>query len=264
MGTIKSMKGNTALFRDLHYENDPLLIGNVWNVQSAKIFANAGFKAIATSSAAVAETLGYNDGEAMPFAEYLFIIKRLTGATGVPLSVDLEGGYGRKASQIVENISILSDAGVAGINIEDSVVTNGKRTIINDLEFTELIADICSTLKVRGIDIFINVRSDVFLLGLDNQVEESIKRIKTYEATGADGLFFPCVIQRDDIKALTSQSKLPVNVMCMPDLPSFNELKALGVKRISMANFYNRKTYEGLSRLITDTMQAGSFKPVFS
>jgi 2-methylisocitrate lyase-like PEP mutase family enzyme len=259
-----SMRTKADIFRELHNGEEPLLIGNVWNVQSAKIFEKAGFKAIATSSAAVAETLGYSDGENMPFDEYAFVIRRLVAGTTLPLSADIEGGYGREASEVVENIVTLSKAGVVGINIEDSVVSKGKRTIVDRLQFATLIESVCLELRERNIDVFVNVRSDAFLLRLPNAIEETIKRIDAYQSTGADGLFFPCVTVPEEIKALTTHTKLPVNVMCMPELPGFAELKAMGVKRISMGNFFNARIYDQLDKLITETMKSGNFKPVFA
>jgi 2-methylisocitrate lyase-like PEP mutase family enzyme len=257
------MKTKFQLFRELHRQTDPLLIGNVWNVQSAICFEKAGFKAIATSSAAVAATLGYNDGEAMPFDEYVFVIRRISKSVHLPLSVDLEGGYGRTASHITENIIALHKLGVVGVNIEDSLVTQGSRSINDHREFANLLKLVCKELKARNVEMFINVRSDVFLLALPDSIGESIRRINAYQTTGVNGLFFPCVIDPGDIRNLVVASKLPLNVMCMSDLPEFAELAASGVRRISMGNFFYSKLYAGLDTLITETIQKGSFRPVF-
>src|SRR6187551_2268307 len=121
-------KNQFETFNALHHQREPLLIGNVWNAQSAKVFEKLNFKAIATSSAAVAETLGYADGEQMSFEEYMFVVKHIARAVPLPLSVDLESGYGLDASDVAENILKLSKAGAVGINIEDSILRNGKRT----------------------------------------------------------------------------------------------------------------------------------------
>lgn len=107
-------------FKNLHQNEQPLLIGNVWNVQSAKVYEELGFKALATSSSAVANSLGYEDGEQMSFEEYFYLIERIAKSTSILLSVDLESGYGKDAIDIVENISKLSEIGIVGINLEDS------------------------------------------------------------------------------------------------------------------------------------------------
>lgn len=115
-------------FKQLHHGEEPLLLGNVWNVESAKVYEKLGYKALATSSSAVALSLGYEDGEQMSFEEYLYIIKRIKASVSIPLSVDLESGYG-DIDTIVSNILKLTEIGVSGINIEDTYVTGGTRKL---------------------------------------------------------------------------------------------------------------------------------------
>lgn len=133
--TITFMANTIATFKQLHHQSAPLLIGNVWNAQSARVFEKLGYKAIGTSSAAVAESLGYADGQAMSFEEYTFVITRIVKSSALPLSVDLESGYGNDASEIVKNIRVLQSLGVAGVNIEDSAIkkVNAKLQMRNGL-----------------------------------------------------------------------------------------------------------------------------------
>jgi 2-methylisocitrate lyase-like PEP mutase family enzyme len=250
-------------FKQLHHNAEPLLIGNVWNVQSAKIFEDLGFKAIATSSAAVAETLGYADGEEMSFEDYLLIIRSIARNIPVPLSVDLEAGYGSTVETIVENIKRLTGAGIAGINIEDSMVLNGNRSIVNAEAFASKIATITNLLSRQGLDIFINLRCDVYLLGMEDPVTEAMKRIDLYATTGADGLFFPCITDIKEIETLAAATRLPLNVMCMPELPDFTSLKNAGIKRISMGNFLNKKIYQGLGTEVKQILSNNNFISVF-
>lgn len=121
-------------FNNLHSQDKPLLIGNVWDVPSAKMAEELNFKAIATSSSAIAALLGYNDGEEMKFSELEYLVKRIALNTNLPLSVDLESGYSRDPKQIVNHIKRLSQVGVVGINIEDSVV-NQKRVLLDANDF---------------------------------------------------------------------------------------------------------------------------------
>ena len=240
-----------------------MLLGNVWNVQSAAILQKQQYKAIATSSMAIAETLGYQDGEQMPFDEYLLIIKRIKASTTIPLSVDLEAGYGETEEEIVRNIKLLYDLGIAGINIEDSVVNNSGRVIVSADGFAKKLASITARLKALDIDIFINVRCDAFLLGLPNACDEAVNRIKLYEKSGANGIFLPCITAIDDIKATVNCTRLPVNVMCMPGLPDFEVLRSLHVKRISMGSFLNNAVYKRAEVLSQNIVKEGNFSGLF-
>jgi 2-methylisocitrate lyase-like PEP mutase family enzyme len=251
------------LFKELHHQVEPMLLGNVWNVQSAKVFEKLNFKAIGTSSAAVAEALGYKDGENMPFEEYFLIIRRIKESTVTPLSVDLEAGYGKTEEEIINNIKRLHDLGVAGINLEDSVVSNSVRKIVGIESFAKKLENITDQLQAQHIDIFINVRCDAFLLNLPEARKEAIKRIAAYEKTGIHGIFLPCITEPDDIKATVNSTKLPVNVLCMPDLPDFDLLKSLGVKRISMGNFVNDWVYKKMEELCQGIINERNFSGLF-
>jgi 2-methylisocitrate lyase-like PEP mutase family enzyme len=246
----------------LHSQDSPLLFGNVWDVNSALIFQKLGFKAIGTSSAAIAASLGYEDGERMSFEHLLKITKDIQDKIQIPLTVDIEGGYGKHIDMICKNILSLANLGIAGVNIEDSVVNN-QREILEAQEFGEKIRKIKKYLSKNDAQIFMNVRTDFYIMGLDNPLEETLKRIKVYEQAGANGVFVPCIVSEKDIKQVVESTNLPVNVMTMPNLPNFNELKKLGIKRISMGPFvYNRlmKTFEDA---VSSILQEQSFNCLF-
>ena len=240
-----------------------MLICNVWDVQSAKTAQNLNFQAIGTSSSAIAAMLGYRDGEEMSFQELEYLVGRITKSVDIPLSVDLEGGFSRDPKEIVDNIIRLSDLGVVGINIEDSVVDE-KREILNANAFSKTLENICASLKKQNKEVFINVRTDAFLLGLPNPVEETIDRGQKYESAGADGLFVPCIVSEDDIKNVIEKISLPLNVMCMPNLPNFEVLNQLGVSRISMGNFVFGKMAAQHEQQLKNILEANSFNPIFS
>jgi len=250
-------------FRELHQQHDPLLIGNVWNVQSAKAYEKLGYKAVATSSSAVAFSLGYEDGENISFDEYFYIIERILKSISIPLSVDLEGGYGKTTDEIVLNISRLAKAGVVGVNIEDSAIIDGSRKLLSTDDFFNKLNEVIQKLKEQHAEIFVNVRIDPFLLGVDNAAEESLQRMKIIEQVGADGIFVPCITEVQDIERLTDVAKLPFSVMAMPELPDFNTLKRLGVKRISSGNFLNGYIYDQLETALKNIGETGSFSPIF-
>lgn len=250
-------------FKNLHRKEQPLLIGNVWNVQSAKVYEDLGYKAIATSSSAVAISWGYEDGEQMSFEEYFYVIERIVKTVSIPLSVDLESGYGNDAEKIVNNISRLSEIGVVGINLEDSFVINETRKLLDKEIFYEKLSAVISGLKEKGIEMFINVRTDTFLLGLENALSETLERIKMLEALNVDGIFVPCITVTNDIETIVRSTPIPINVMCMKDLPDFETLGRLGVKRISSGNFLNDYIYGNLKEIGQAIISKQDFSPVF-
>ncbi|MFP7658066.1 isocitrate lyase/PEP mutase family protein [Chryseobacterium proteolyticum] len=254
---------NIQIFRDLHHGNEPLLVGNVWNVQSAKVYEKLGYKALATSSSAVAHSLGYEDGEEMSFDEYFYMAERILKSVHIPVSVDLEAGYGNTTDEIVSNISKLSAAGAVGINIEDSIVVDGKRRLLSQDEIYEKFRPVISKLKDNAVEIFINFRTDPFLMGIENPVEETLQRIRIFEELGVDGIFVPCITDEEDIKTIVNATETPINVMCMPELPDFETLKTLNVKRISSGSFLNGYIYDRLEDAGREVVAKQSFSPIF-
>jgi 2-methylisocitrate lyase-like PEP mutase family enzyme len=242
------------IFHQLHHQEKPLILANAWNVKSAQLFELNGFKAIATSSAAIANSLGYDDGEKISFDEMFFVVRRIMACINIPLSVDMETGYSTNISEVISNIGKLHDIGVAGINIEDS---QGKDLFIKKL------SNIKNHLAKNNMQLFVNARTDSFLLNLPSALDLTLERIKPYEDAGADGLFVPLVAEKEEIKKITSATALPVNVLCMPGLSSFGELTECGVKRISMGNFLFKAHYNHLETLIKNINTRQSFSPLF-
>jgi 2-methylisocitrate lyase-like PEP mutase family enzyme len=246
-------------FRQLHHQNKPLLLGNVWNAHSARLFEKNGYKAIGTSSAAVANSLGYEDGEKISFDELLFVVKRIVAVVNIPVSADMEGGYSNSVTGVISNIEKLHDAGVAGINIEDS---HQKEMTTKDV-FSKKLGSIKNHLEKKNMKMFINARTDAFILKLPASLETTVERIKAYEQAGADGVFVPLISEPHAIKEIVESTTLPVNVMCMPDLPSFETLTALGVRRISMATWPFKFAYNKLDAAIKEVNLQRSFAPLF-
>lgn len=249
-------------FKSLHYQDQPLLIANVWDVASAKIAEELNFQAIGTSSSAIASLLGYQDGQEISFLELEYMVKRIALNSNLPLSVDLESGYGRNPKEITNNIKKLVDLGVVGINMEDSIIDK-KRTLLDAEKFVETLSEVAQSLQKENIDIFLNVRTDAFLLSNPKATEETKRRIKLYENAGADGIFVPCIEQISDMKEIIGATQLPINVMCMPNLPDFKVLNTLGVKRISMGNFIFDHMYDHCKTKIREIQTQQSFKPIF-
>lgn len=249
-------------FKSLHYKNTPLLIGNVWDVPSTRVAERLNFQAIGTSSSAIAKLLGYNDGEEIGFSELKYIVKRIVSSTNVPLSVDLESGYSRNPSEIADHIIQLAALGVVGINIEDSIFKN-DRILLDAHKFSKLLFEVRKLLEKENIEVFINVRVDTFLLRHPGVIEETKKRIRLYENAGADGIFTPCIEKKTDIEEIVNCTNLPINVMCMPNLPDFGILKEIGVKRISMGNFLFDTMYSEFEYITEKVLEEQSFKSIF-
>lgn len=247
-------------FKALHTARDLFILPNAWDAASAVILQESNYPAVGTSSAAVATSLGYEDGEEMPFTEYLIIIQRIVASVKVPVTVDMEMGYGKTKEAIISNLQKLVDAGVAGINIEDSVINNGKRSLKEAKEF----ADILSFIKSKTKDLlFINARCDTYLLHVKGKESETVNRLNLYESAGADGIFLPFIKEEKDITHAIKTSKLPLNVMAIPDLLDLNTLNKLGVKRVSMGPFLQKKTYSKTKELAKKILEQRSLKSIF-
>jgi 2-methylisocitrate lyase-like PEP mutase family enzyme len=213
-------------FAKLH--DDFLILPNAWDAGSARLMQNAGAKAIATSSAAVAWTHGYADGEAMPPALALQTVRAIAAATDLPVSADIEAGYAADARAAATRAVEVLDAGAIGINIEDG--TGAPDILSAKIEAIQKAA------RSKGAQIWINARVDVFLKGLmkgEEGLKESIRRAKLYSDAGASSIFVPAVVETAALQELTSNIKLPLNVLAWPGLPDAAALKQLGVKRLS-------------------------------
>ncbi len=215
-------------FRSLHQNDLPLLLANIWDAHTAQLAQQAGFKAMGSSSHAIAIALGYADGEEIPFETVLFVVKRIAAVSEVPLSVDFEAGYSNDPQEVARHVRQLTDLGVVGINLEDGTVKDGKRT----LDDASLMAEKIKAIKA-ATDIFINARIDTYTTKHADSLKESISRAQTYQAAGADGIFVPLIETEADIKTFVADVDLPLNVFTTPGLPDYETLGRLGVKRIS-------------------------------
>ncbi|HVI45298.1 MAG TPA: isocitrate lyase/phosphoenolpyruvate mutase family protein [Chitinophaga sp.] len=237
------MSSKFQQFKTLHEEQELFALPNAWDAASARTFQEKGFQAIGTSSAAVAGSLGFDDGEKMSFNDYLFVINRIHSVIQVPLTVDIETGYGTSNDEIYNNIQQLVSLGVSGINIEDSVINGASRQLQDAGIFAERLRYIRGRLEADKLELFINIRCDTYLLNIADKQAETQRRIEIYNNTGADGLFLPCIRLEEDILAAARSTKLSLNVMCIPGLPDFPTLYNLGVKRASMGPFMFSSIY---------------------
>lgn len=245
---------NYEKFNDLHHQAKPLIIANAWNVKSAQLIEKTGYNSVATSSGAIAESLGYADGEKIPFVEVMYMLQRIQGGISIPLSVDLERGYTDNLNELNATIQKLLDIGIAGINLEDA---QGEDIYLKKL------SSIKNYLEKTNQKLFINARTDGFLLKLPMPLETTLRRAKQYQEAGADGLFVTAVQDTAIIKEITAATPLPVNVVGVPAVASIETLAACGVKRISMAVLLYKATYNRLENMLNRIKTEYSFEPLF-
>jgi 2-methylisocitrate lyase-like PEP mutase family enzyme len=246
-----------AAFHRLHEGPEPLLLSNAWDAGSARLMESLGAKAVATTSAGVAWTHGYPDGDVLPVRMLLSTVVAITRAIRVPLTVDVEGGYSDEPSAVEETVARVVEAGAVGINIEDGSTTP-------DL--------LC--LKIErakragnhfGIDLFVNARTDVYLRGLapeDKRVPETLARAKLYREAGASGIFVPGLREPAEIRAVAADAGLPLNVMAWPGLPPAAELARLGVRRLSAGSGISQALWGKAAALAADFLKSGKSEPL--
>lgn len=238
-------------FTQMHQQKTPLLLANVWDAASVQAAEAAGYQALGTSSAAIAAMYGYEDGEGICFSELFSLLGYLKKKTRLPLSVDMEAGYSADPEQLIEHAAQLVRMGIVGINLEDSIVLDGRRHLVDPREFTQTLRVLRQTLRAKNMPLFLNIRSDPFLLGMPNALSETLRRWAMYSGY-ADGFFVPCVTQQSDIETIVTHIPLPLNVMHMPELPAYSVLATLGVKRISMGNAVHNTLLHSMQQQLSD------------
>lgn len=241
-----------------------MILGNVWDVPSLLAAQEAGVDALGTSSAALAATFGYDDGQALPFGLLVTMVQRLMRAATLPLSVDLEAGYADAVEDIAANVRRLAALGVVGINLEDSRIHRGKRQLEPMEAFAERLGALRHLLRDSNTTMFINVRTDPFLLDHPEARAESIRRGRCYREAGADGLFVPGIVAQEDIIAVVQAVALPLNVMGMPGMAGFAQLSDWGVRRISTGNGMHARLQAELRAWHCAIHEAQSLAPVLT
>jgi 2-methylisocitrate lyase-like PEP mutase family enzyme len=250
MTTTKQAQHAQA-FADLHKSGEPLLLPNAWDVASAAAIAGAGAKAIATTSAGVAWSLGVPDGADLGAERAAAVIARIVAAVDVPVSADIEAGY----SDVAATVAAVLQAGAAGVNIEDRRDGSGLYTAAE--QAARLTAARAAT---GGAPFWINARTDVFLGG-SGRIDEALERSAAYAAAGADSLFVPGLVDPAGIAELAA-GPLPVAVMVWPGAPSVAELAAAGAVRISLGSAIAQAAYGVAARAATELLTRGTYDSV--
>jgi 2-methylisocitrate lyase-like PEP mutase family enzyme len=223
-------------FHSLHAGKSPLVLFNIWDAGSARAVADSGAQALATGSWSVAAAHGYADGERLALDLAVANLARIVANTALPVSVDLESGYGPTADDVARVVGLVIQAGAVGCNLEDSLPADGS---LRSLEAqVARLQQARNTAEASGLPLFINARTDVFLQKPaqahdQDMVEQALERARAYARAGADGLFVPGLVDEALIDHLVQTSPLPVNIMVIPGTPPLARLAQLGVARIS-------------------------------
>ena len=236
--------------RELHHLAAPLVLPNVWDVASARALERAGASAIATTSSGVAASLGYPDGEAIPAGEMLAAVGRIAASVSLPVTADLEAGYGLAPAALVAG---LLNAGAVGLNLEDTDRAGEPARLTETDVQARHIAAIRQAATDRGVPVVINARIDSFLRGSGSmaaRLDDAIQRGRAYLAAGADCVFPIILADEEAIRRIVRELEAPVNVLAVPGVPSLARLAELGVRRVSLGG--------GLARYAMDEVEASA------
>ena len=239
-------------FYDLHHSGKLLILPNVWDCLGANLLESLHYPAIATASASVAFTNGFDDGQRISFDAVLAILKKITSSVTVPVSADIESGFAYNDEQLKQNIKQLLATGIVGINIED---TDKESNSIVPIEVQcEKIKLIKKVSEEMGVSLFINARADVYLRGKDFDTpelkfEEALKRGGAYKAAGANGFYPIGMTRREDIKRMVDQLQMPVNILTIPGIPELSVLNDIRVARVSLGPSFLKIAIKALKNL---------------
>jgi 2-methylisocitrate lyase-like PEP mutase family enzyme len=262
MSEIENQKLKAETFREMHRIARILVLPNTWDVASSRIIEGAGFEAIATSSAGVAFSLGYPDGQRISRSEMMAAVGRIARAVKIPVTADSEAGYGDRPEDAAQTATAVIEAGAVGMNLEDSC-DDAMHPLIDLTLAVEKIKAVREAASAGGIPIVLNARTDVYLAEVgkpESRYDETVRRLAAYRDAGADCLFAPGVRDESTIERLMKDLKWPLNILAGPGFPSVPELQKLGVARVSLGSGPMRATLGLLSRLAKELRTSGTYE----
>jgi 2-methylisocitrate lyase-like PEP mutase family enzyme len=259
--TKKTQAELARQFLDLHHGPKILVLPNAWDVASARIFEDAGFPAIGTSSAGVAFSLGYPDGQHMPRDEMLAVVRRIAEAVDVPVTADMEAGFGSTPEEVAKTAQAVIASGAVGMNLEDGAAD--RPAFLADLNLQkEIIRAVLQAATRAGEPLVLNARTDIFLYGMgpaETRLQRALERLNAYREAGAQCLFAPGVKDRETIAQLARAVDGPLNILATMGTPAVAELQELGVSRVSVGSGPMRATLGFLRRMADQLHEDGSF-----
>jgi 2-methylisocitrate lyase-like PEP mutase family enzyme len=260
-----NQKEKAELFLKFHKDKEILVLLNSWDVGSSRLIEACGYKAIATTSMGIAASLGYPDCQVIQLSEMIDAISGIVKGVQVPVTVDIEAGYGNNLNEIIESVNKIIATGIVGINIEDSIDLNP--VLIDEIEFCERISAIRALSDSLGFHLVINARTDSFYTSSGSPREklaESIKRGNKYRESGADCIFIQPVWDKETISTLVKEINAPINILANPGSgaglpPSVAELQDLGVARLSLGSGVMKATLALIKKIADELSEKGTY-----
>ncbi|MFD9703687.1 isocitrate lyase/phosphoenolpyruvate mutase family protein [Lentzea sp. NPDC059081] len=253
---MTSTADRTKLFHDLHRPG-PLVLPNAWDVASALVVAHAGAKAVATTSAGVAWSLGAPDGDSLERERAVDLVARIVEAVDVPVSADIESGFGETAEDVAETVGAIAEAGASGVNVEDGLGA-GLRDVEEQVERY-------AAARSAAPDIYLNARIDTYLRAVGesaDRLENTLERAKKYLEAGASGIFVPGVVDVETARKLVEGIGAPVNVLVWPGAPAVDEFAKAGVARVSLGSGVAEAAYAVARRAAEEMLSLGTYSSV--
>lgn len=258
---IETQRALAASFLAMHRGPKLLLLPNVWDVASARILEETGFPAIATSSAGVAFSLGYPDGQKISRQEMLARVELIAKAVAVPVTADVEAGYGDRPEDAAETARDAIVAGAVGMNLEDGTEDPASPLVDLSLQLEKIHAIRAAALKIN-VPLVLNARTDVYLAQVgppEKRYDEAVRRLRAFRDAGADCVFLPGIRDTDTIRRLVADLRCPVNILAGPGFPPVPELQMLGVARVSLGSAPMRATLGLLRRMAEELKTTGTY-----
>lgn len=262
---IQAQGRKAELLRKLHAGPRVLVLPNAWDVASARVLEELGYPAIATTSAGVAFSLGYPDGQRVSRDEMLEVVARISRAVRVPVTADMEAGYGTTTKDMAETAKTIVAAGAVGLNFED-VIGDTESSQVDTALQTEKIRTIREASASAGVPLVINARTDIYLMPVGPEAtryERTVARLRAYRAAGADCVFPPGVKERGLIEKLVKAVEAPLNILVTPGCPPIAELEKLGVARASIGSGVMRSALGLVRRIGKELLETGTYASTF-
>lgn len=251
--------------RKLHRGPRMLVLPNAWDVASARVVEELGYPAIATSSAGVAFSLGYPDGQRITRDEMLGVVGRIARAVRIPVTADMEAGYGTTAKEMAETAKALVASGAVGLNLEDITGDTEDSLVEIGLQVKKIQA-IRDTSAKLGVPLVINARTDIYLMPIGpegTRFDRTVERLRAYRDAGADSLFVPGLCDPGIIEKLVKAVDAPLNILASTGCPSLKELEKIGVARVSVGSGMMRATLGLVRRIGTELRELGTYSALF-
>ncbi|MFJ9707740.1 isocitrate lyase/phosphoenolpyruvate mutase family protein [Streptomyces sp. NPDC101234] len=258
MTNQNTLRDRALAFRALHIPGTPLVLPNAWDVTSARIVEDAGAAAVATTSAGLSWTLGSADGDRLDRDRALAAVARIAEVVEVPVSADVETGYGKDPAAVADTMRAVIEAGAVGVNIEDALYEDGTGPLRVVAEQAERISAAREAADAAGVPVFVNARIDTFLRGAGG-VDLTLERAAAFLAAGADGIFVPGAVDPKTVELLAEGIDAPLNVMAGPGAPPVAELASLGVARVSVGSAVAQAVHAVTRLAAQELLGAGTY-----